>query len=100
MTPTRPRGLLSLELLGALGDSQLVLYFVFILAVQTEMTAMLFLLQGSIVGGFLAEPASKYSLFKVPFFCKFPYILPCLVGVAIGIMSFIGKSFVMFPLVY
>ena len=49
--------------------------------------------QGSIVGGFLAQPASKYSLLQVPFFCMFPYLLPCLVGAAIGVLSLIGESY-------
>ena len=49
------------------------------------------LLQGSLTGGFLARPASKYSAFNIPFFCNFPYVLPCLVGVAANIVSFISK---------
>lgn len=43
---------------------------------------------GSVVGGFLAQPASKYRLFELPFFCQFPYVLPVFVAVGIGLFSF------------
>ena len=47
--------------------------------------------QGSVAGGFLAQPASKYSVLQVPFFCQFPYVLPCLVGGSISVLSLVGK---------
>lgn len=40
----------------------------------------------------MAQPASKYSVFQTSFFCKFPYLLPCLIGAAIGLCSLIGQS--------
>ena len=43
--------------------------------------------QGSVVGGFLAQPANKYSLFRVQFFCTFPYLLPCLVCIALSVSA-------------
>ena len=49
------------------------------------------LIQGSVAGGFLAQPASKYAVLQVPFFCQFPYVLPCLVGAGISVLSLIGK---------
>ena len=48
-------------------------------------------LQGSVTGGFLARPASKYPLFDVPFFCQFPYVLPCMVALTMAISGLIGK---------
>ena len=39
----------------------------------------------------MSQPAAKYSVFRNDFFCKFPYVLPCFIGVAIGIISFIGE---------
>ena len=48
-------------------------------------------LQGSVVGGFLSQPADKYSVFQVPFFCRFPYIVPCFVGAAIALISLICR---------
>ena len=54
---------------------------------QTQLTCI----QGSIAGGFLAQPTSKYPLLQFQFFCTFPYVLPCLVGAGIGIISLIGK---------
>ena len=47
--------------------------------------------QGSLTGGFLARPASKYPLLNIPFFCNFPYVLPCLVGVSANIFGLISK---------
>ena len=47
--------------------------------------------QGSLTGGFLAHPTSKYPLFDVPFFCDFPYLLPCLIGVSTNIFNLISK---------
>ncbi|XP_065901217.1 uncharacterized protein [Dysidea avara] len=44
---------------------------------------------GSLTGGFLARPASKYPFFDVPFFCQFPYFLPCMVGVAVSMISLV-----------
>ena len=46
-----------------------------------------FFSQGSVVGGFLAQPANKYSLFRVKFFCTFPYLLPCLVSIALSVSA-------------
>ena len=43
--------------------------------------------QGPAVGGFFAQPAGKYSLFETPFFCQFPFLLPCLFGFATGVIS-------------
>ena len=43
------------------------------------------------VGGFLAQPARKYAAFQVPFFCKFPFILPCLVAVGYSVFVLIGE---------
>ena len=57
-----------------------VLCFIFILCFQ-----------GSVVGGFLSQPADKYAVFQVPFFCKFPYIMPCFVGAAIAAISLICR---------
>jgi len=48
-------------------------------------------MQGSVAGGFLAQPASKYAVLQVPFFCQFPYVLPCLVGAGSSVLSLIGK---------
>lgn len=42
---------------------------------------------GSITGGFLAQPASKYSVLQSGFFCTFPYSLPCLVGAGLSFLS-------------
>ena len=47
--------------------------------------------QGPVVGGFLARPASKYPLLQIPFFCEFPYLLPCLVGGVLSVLSLLGK---------
>ena len=47
--------------------------------------------QGSVTGGFLARPASKYPLFDVPFFCHFPYVLPCMVALTMAIIGLIGR---------
>ncbi|XP_065842034.1 uncharacterized protein [Oscarella lobularis] len=33
------------------------------------------------VGGFLSQPAEKYSLFENEFFCRFPFVLPCLISI-------------------
>jgi MFS family permease len=49
-------------------------------------------LVGSVVGGFLSQPASKYSAFETQFFCKFPYALPCIVGATICLFSFVAAS--------
>ena len=46
--------------------------------------------QGSAVGGFLAQPANKYSVFHVHFFCIFPYLLPCLVSIALSVTALIA----------
>ena len=43
-----------------------------------------------VIGGFLSQPAKKYPWLDIPLFRKFPYLLPCLFGVAVAIMSFIG----------
>lgn len=51
-----------------------------------------FVSQGSVVGGFLAQPANKYSPFRVHFFCIFPYLLPCLVSVALSVTALIVTS--------
>ena len=45
------------------------------------------------IGGYLAQPASKFGPLKKPFFCKYPYSLPCIVGGTFAIISFIGKWF-------
>lgn len=52
---------------------------------------MTFFMQGPVVGGFLARSASKYEATQISFFCKFPYVLPCLVGAALGILSLTGR---------
>jgi len=52
---------------------------------------MTFFMQGPVVGGFLARSASKYETTQISFFCKFPYLLPCLVGAALGILSLTGR---------
>ena len=54
-------------------------------------TSLMFNLQGSVIGGFLAQPASKYSALQFPFFCKYPYTLPCFVGAGMSIGSLIGR---------
>lgn len=46
-------------------------------------------LMGSVIGGFLARPASKYSVLQVDFFCRFPYSLPCIVGGGISFLSLV-----------
>ena len=51
-------------------------------------------IQGSITGGFLARPASKYPLFDIPFFCRFPYLLPCLVALVVAIIGLVCKFFI------
>ena len=55
------------------------------------LTDIISFFQGSVAGGFLAQPASKYAVLQVPFFCQFPYVLPCLVGAGISVLSLIGK---------
>jgi MFS family permease len=40
----------------------------------------------------MSQPAAKYAAFRNDFFCKFPYVLPCLIGVAICLFSFIAAS--------
>lgn len=35
----------------------------------------------------MAQPANKYSLFRVQFFCTFPYLLPCLVSIALSVIT-------------
>jgi MFS family permease len=47
-------------------------------------------LLGSIIGGYLAQPASKYTALQYDFFCQFPYVLPVFVVVLIGMISFTG----------
>ena len=49
-------------------------------------------IQGSVIGGYLAQPASKFGPLKKPFFCKYPYSLPCIVGAALAVISFIGNE--------
>ena len=44
------------------------------------------------IGGYLAQPASKFGPLKKPFFCKYPYSLPCIVGGTLAIVSFIGNQ--------
>ena len=51
----------------------------------------MYLMQGSVIGGFLAQPASKFGPLKIPFFCEYPYSLPCIVGASLAVVSFIGK---------
>ena len=41
----------------------------------------------------MARPASKYPLFDVPFFCRFPYLLPCLVALVVAIVGLVCESF-------
>ena len=43
-----------------------------------------------VIGGFLSQPASKYPSLNIALFRKFPYLLPCLFGVTVGIISLIG----------
>ena len=86
MTRTRLKGSLQLVLEQAWAD----LWSVLTMTTSPLLTASLFHTQGSVVGGFLAQPASKYAAFQTPFFCQFPYLLPCLVGVGIGTLSLIG----------
>ncbi|XP_064385510.1 uncharacterized protein LOC135334305 isoform X2 [Halichondria panicea] len=44
-------------------------------------------LLGSLMGGFLAQPASKYTALQFEIFCQYPYSLPVLVGVFLGFIS-------------
>ena len=44
------------------------------------------------MGGFLSQPGSKYSVFETAFFCKFPYVLPCLIGAVISFVTLIGTG--------
>ena len=39
------------------------------------------------MGGFLAQPANKYSALQFDIFCKYPYCLPCIVGGCMGLFS-------------
>ena len=43
-----------------------------------------------VIGGFLSQPAKKYPWFNTPLFRKFPYLLPCLFGVVVASIAFIG----------
>ena len=43
-----------------------------------------------VIGGFLSQPAKKYPWLDIPLFRQFPYLLPCLFGVTVAIISFIG----------
>jgi MFS family permease len=52
-------------------------------------TAGLGRLLGSVVGGFLAQPADKYPLLKLAFFCTFPYLLPGLVGLFVAVLALV-----------
>ncbi|KAI6660866.1 Protein ZINC INDUCED FACILITATOR 1-like [Oopsacas minuta] len=47
-------------------------------------------LAAPVIGGFLSQPASKYPWLDIPLFRRFPYLLPCLFGVAVATFSFIG----------
>lgn len=38
----------------------------------------------------MARPASKYSVLELPFFCDFPYLLPCSVGASLGLLAVLG----------
>ena len=48
------------------------------------------------MGGFLSQPADKYTVFQVEFFCQFPYLMPCLVGAFICVVGLISECFVSF----
>ena len=61
-----------------------------IIALQILKFVLLYL-QSYIAGGFLAQPASKYSFFQTSFFCQFPFVLPCLLAVFIVFVALIGK---------
>ena len=47
-------------------------------------------LAAPVVGGFLSQPAGKYPWLDTPLLRRFPYLLPCLFGVAVLAFSFIG----------
>ena len=42
------------------------------------------------MGGLLAQPADKYEVLRVPFFCLFPYLLPCLVGLGFCVLAMLA----------
>lgn len=44
------------------------------------------------IGGYLAQPASKFGPLQKPFFCKYPYSLPCIVGGGLAVIGFIGTN--------
>ncbi|XP_064395465.1 uncharacterized protein LOC135342613 isoform X1 [Halichondria panicea] len=44
-------------------------------------------LLGSLLGGFLAQPASKYTALQFEMFCQYPYSLPVLVGAFLGVIT-------------
>lgn len=43
------------------------------------------------MGGFLSQPADKYSTFQYSFFCDFPFILPILIVEVLNLISLIGN---------
>ena len=47
-------------------------------------------LAAPVIGGFLSQPAGKYSWLDTPLLRRFPYLLPCLFGVVVLAFSFIG----------
>ena len=47
-------------------------------------------LAAPVIGGFLSQPAGKYPWLDTPLLRRFPYLLPCLFGVAVLAFSFIG----------
>ena len=57
---------------------------------QTNKQGCIIVIQGYILGGALVYPASKFPLLRVEYFCQFPYLLPCLVGAALGILTILG----------
>ena len=67
---------------------------------ESELTQVIipsmFIIQGSVIGGFLAQPASKFGPLKIPFFCEYPYSLPCIVGASLAVFSFIGKVYCLY----
>lgn len=44
---------------------------------------------GPTIGGYLSEPAKKYSWLSVPLFVKFPYALPCIGSSIVIALSFV-----------
>jgi hypothetical protein len=48
---------------------------------------------GPSLGGWLAQPASKYALLDVALFRTFPFLLPCMIGALVAAGSFVAAFF-------